>query len=181
MSIIDWSNPRAKISQHFTVGHATFLPDWHVHHLPDETQQAEILKTAATMEKIYTLLEQLEPDPTIFITSWIRPPKVYTARLIDRNAINWSTNAERRKIQEAAFQAGDYNRFIGGATLSYHRLGMAVDFVVKNVSCDDIRTSLIEYGLETLDIRIEDMPKTNWVHIDRGNPAAHGGNRAFKV
>lgn len=70
-----------------------------------------------------------------------------------------------------------YNVLIGGATDSAHMYGMAVDFVVENVNCDEIRRQLLP-KLDELKIRMEDRPGSNWVHIDNRDPGA--GKRFFK-
>lgn len=57
-----------------------------------------------------------------------------------------------------------YNDFIKGAPASKHSLGMAVDFYIAGVSCEDIR-KLLEPKLEELNIRMERGPRS-WVHID---------------
>lgn len=69
-----------------------------------------------------------------------------------------------------------YNKFIKGATGSYHVKGMACDFHIKGLSCDLVREKLRPY-LEELEIRMENKPGSNWIHIDRGEVIR---NRFFK-
>lgn len=58
-----------------------------------------------------------------------------------------------------------YNALIGGAENSSHIKGMAVDFYLENMSCDELRVRL-EPKLEELQLRMENKPKSSWVHID---------------
>lgn len=58
----------------------------------------------------------------------------------------------------------EYNKMIGGAPSSMHILGLATDFVVKGISCDDVKAELranplIYPGRGEIDT-------TNWVHLD---------------
>lgn len=59
-----------------------------------------------------------------------------------------------------------YNQQIGGAAMSYHRQGLACDFVVRGYRSDVVRELLLDY-LDRLDIRMEDL-STPHVHIDLG-------------
>ncbi len=75
----------------------------------------------------------------------------------------------------------EYNKAIEGATHSAHRFGMACDFVIKGYNsdngCDYVRRQLVEH-LEELQVRMEDEPRSNWVHIDMKDPTENG--RYFK-
>ena len=71
-----------------------------------------------------------------------------------------------------------YNDCIGGAVFSSHKSGLAVDFQVKNKNCDEVRKILLPKLVE-LNIRMEDNPKSDWVHIDKRNPGID--SRFFKV
>jgi hypothetical protein len=70
-----------------------------------------------------------------------------------------------------------YNDAIGGAHLSSHIEGKACDFSVFTVDCDSVRAKLIPQ-MDRLDIRIEDRPGSNWVHLDWRQPGPEG--RLFK-
>lgn len=59
-----------------------------------------------------------------------------------------------------------YNEMIGGASKSSHILGLAVDFVCVNINCDIIRATLLPH-LKRLNIRMENLPGSSWVHIDK--------------
>ncbi len=64
-----------------------------------------------------------------------------------------------------AFRPESYNKMIGGAKNSAHKVGLAVDFHISGVSCDQARETLIPL-LEKMAIRMEKKPLSNWVHID---------------
>jgi len=70
-----------------------------------------------------------------------------------------------------------YNKLIGGAANSMHMHGRAIDFVVKGMTADEVRENLYHL-LEALEIRMENLPGSNWTHIDVRKP--HNGNRYFK-
>ena len=58
-----------------------------------------------------------------------------------------------------------YNDLIGGAKKSWHITGGACDFTCFGISADKIREILEPY-LDDLDLRMEDLPGSNWVHLD---------------
>lgn len=58
-----------------------------------------------------------------------------------------------------------YNEAIGGATRSQHMLGRACDFIVEGVSADDVRTALYP-KLAEFNLRMENLPRSSWVHLD---------------
>lgn len=70
-----------------------------------------------------------------------------------------------------------YNQAIGGTKNSAHLDGAAVDFRVKDVECDVVRMRL-KSELERLDIRMESLDGSSWIHIDIRNP--ENGVRFFK-
>lgn len=158
----DWTDISAHISDHFTVHDALYLPNWRVHHSPTATEMGEIVQTAAKMEEIMHFLGV----DRVQVTSWLRP--AVTNVLGDGNSVH---------------NGASYNAVVPGAAKhSLHITGKAVDFVVPGYSCDAIRDMLKdEEGLTVLDICLEDMAGYGWVHIDRGDPAVHGGQRNFKV
>lgn len=72
-----------------------------------------------------------------------------------------------------------YNALVGGGKTSQHLLGKAVDFHVVGMSCDDVRKALIDAGmLDSMKLRMEDLPGSNWVHLDDRAPGPSG--RFFK-
>ena len=81
-------------------------------------------------------------------------------------------------IVHITYRPGAYNKLVNGAANSAHKFGMACDFHVKDLSCDDARQQieddkkLIEWSM-----RMEKKPASNWIHLDTRDPGA--GNRYF--
>lgn len=72
-----------------------------------------------------------------------------------------------------------YNELVHGAKGSQHMIGHAVDFDVVGMSCDDARQKILDDGkLDEMGLRMEDMPGSNWVHLDDRAPGP--GGRYFK-
>jgi hypothetical protein len=67
-------------------------------------------------------------------------------------------------VVNVAYRPPEYNRLIEGAEDSAHLYGMAVDWYVSNMSCDDVR-SLIVPHLEKWKLRCENA-SVNWIHTD---------------
>ena len=152
---IDWSNPKSKISKHFTVHEATFLPSWRVYHKPSEEEKKELIKTAKKMDILRDRIGK-----ACIIHVWIRPKKA-------------NCEGHERHGQ-------DYNVFIGSTSKkSAHIFGRGVDFHFSGFAgpkgCSEIREK-IKPWLEELDIRMEDI-QGGWIHIDT-NPV--GYRRFFK-
>jgi len=70
-----------------------------------------------------------------------------------------------------------YNRTIGGAFHSAHITGEAVDFQVAGMKPNAVRAKL-KPMLTHLGLRMENLPDSNWVHIDN-KMTGHGGARFF--
>jgi len=82
--------------------------------------------------------------------------------------LQWIRNYFNRSIKiNSAYRPVKYNRHIGGSYRSQHIAGKAIDFRVKGVRCDKVREAMIP-ELEMLGLRMEKLPKSNWVHIDTG-------------
>lgn len=81
-------------------------------------------------------------------------------------------------IVHVAFRPYSYNKLIGGAPKSAHVQGMACDFHVPRMSCDLVRRTLLPH-LEEFGIRMENLPGSQWVHVDT-KPVAALGVRYFK-
>lgn len=150
---IDWSNPASQISDHFTVKEATYLPSWGVYHSPSDQEKANILIAADMMEKIR---EYLGEKP-INVNCWIRPLSV--------------------NCDSPRYMGRNYNQFVGGAQNSAHLVGLAVDFTVSTMTCNDVRY-LLESQLEEFQMRMERKPDSSWVHADMRQPLP-GHSRYF--
>ena len=78
-----------------------------------------------------------------------------------------------------AYRPDAYNRLVKGAKGSAHTKGMAVDFSIPGIACDEVREKIIQNKLlEALGVRMEDLPGSNWLHIDTRSPGPSG--RFFK-
>ena len=79
----------------------------------------------------------------------------------------------------SGYRPKKYNALIGGAFLSFHQYGMALDFVVKGHSTDEVKKELIPM-LRDLNIRLEDNGDgAGWLHMDLGQPSSEK-RRFFK-
>lgn len=140
---IDWTNPSSKISKYFTVKEALFLPSWNCYHNPSEQEKTNILLMAEQMDKIREFLQK-----PIRVHCWIRP------------VLNQPEHVRHGQ---------DYNAFVKGARMSAHKTGEAVDWSIAGANCDELRKKLLP-KLEQFDLRMEDLPGSNWVHTDRRKP-----------
>ena len=80
-------------------------------------------------------------------------------------------------VVHCAWRPKEYNTQIGGATNSAHIQGMACDFSARSMICDDLRKLILPH-LEKWNLRMEDNPGSNWVHIDYRQVGP--GGRFFK-
>jgi zinc D-Ala-D-Ala carboxypeptidase len=136
---IDWNDPTSKISKHFTVREALWLPSWQVLHKPSEDEKTNILKQALKMDLIREFL-----GVPVNIHCWIRP------------VLN---------NPESIHHGQDYNALVKGAKNSAHKIGLATDYDAQGLNCDDVRAKLVP-KLDEWEIRMEKMPGGNWVHND---------------
>jgi hypothetical protein len=151
MNTINWKNPEAMISTHFSVKEALWLPRWSTMHIPDEKDQEFIIETAKRMDMVRNFL-----GSPIIPFCWIRP---YSANCPD-----------------SKYHGMDYNKLVGGAQQSMHLCGGAVDWYTTE-SCDIIREKLVP-KLEEFNIRMENLPNANWIHCDI-KFVGYGMNRYF--
>lgn len=149
---IDWSNPKAKISKHFTVGEALYLPKWDCYHIPSDDEKEAIVRHAANMDRV-----REELGVPCVVHCWIRPGSA--------------------NCPESSHHGEDYNALCGGAKASRHMKGDATDYHPVGMTCDEARSKL-EPKLEEFDMRMEKAPGTNWVHNDSGPVIS---NRYFPV
>lgn len=60
-----------------------------------------------------------------------------------------------------------YNKLIGGALMSAHKVGKACDFDISDTKCDDARKQIMmNHLLETWNLRMEWNDGSNWIHLD---------------
>lgn len=83
-------------------------------------------------------------------------------------------------IIHVAYRSPEYNTLVKGAANSAHLRGMAADFHIVGISCDDVRKDILDNNLlEILGMRCEDNPNSNWIHLGIDQPLP-GHNRFFK-
>lgn len=144
-NLIKWDDPKSKISKYFTVHEALYLPSWELHHIPSEQEKAAIINMAQKMDLVREYLGN-----AIIVHCWIRPKSV-------------------NQPKSARYHLKNYNAACGGAPGSAHMEGIAVDFHVAKMTCDEARHLLVS-KLDEFKIRMEDI-SGNWVHVDMRNPA----------
>ncbi len=77
------------------------------------------------------------------------------------------------------FRPLEYNQLVGGAKYSSHLYGIAVDFDVHGMTCDEARQKLLDNNkLDELKLRMEQRDGSNWVHLD-SSPLSRDGHRYF--
>lgn len=138
------AKPLGKASPHFSWASLLLLPQWGVYHDPSEEERANLIKLANKMEEVREFF-----DHPINVLCAIRPTHVQAA------GTQW--------------QGKNYNLLVQGAAQSAHIVGLAMDFTVSTVSCDEARFHLIE-ELERLCIRMEKKAGAGWVHVDLLKP-----------
>lgn len=78
------------------------------------------------------------------------------------------------------FRPPKYNEEIRGSKNSSHLRGLACDFQVLGMDADSVRAALLP-SLEKLNLRMENLPRANWVHIDLNcNEKTPNEKRYFK-
>lgn len=104
---------------------------------------------------------------------------------LEKNIIEIAQKAEliRSMLKTPMFivswlRPGFYNTMIGGAPGSWHKTGGAIDFKCMGVSADAVRDAL-RPKLHDLGLRMENLPGSNWVHVDT-KPVDKSGERFFK-
>lgn len=81
-------------------------------------------------------------------------------------------------IIHVAYRPILYNQQIKGAPNSSHTHGQAADFHVSGINCDDVRKDILDNKLlDSLSMRMEDLPGSGWVHLDIASVI---NNRFFK-
>lgn len=109
------------------------------------------------------------------------PTDAFVIQEIEKSALKMDLIREFFKkpvIVTSWFRPPKYNVEIGGAPKSKHVLGMAVDFQVKGMDAEVARTWLEEKLVE-FNLRMENLPKSNWVHIDTACVASDPKEKRF--
>lgn len=131
-----------KASKYFTWGEMTRLPSWGAYHEPSEEEVANLTRLALAMDQVRDFF-----DRPLNVLCAIRPAWV--------NAPGSQYNGK------------NYNGLIGGAPGSYHIKGLAMDFTVSGISCEEVR-HLLKDELERMGLRMENKAGAGWVHCDLG-------------
>ena len=148
----DWTDPTSMVSNHFSVKECTLLPSWGVMHQTSAAEQANIARTAQVMDQVRELLGR-----PMNIHCWIRPTQANCP---------------------GSSHDGDNYTVAAGSTAphSAHIIGLAVDFDCGE-DCDTTRQTLMPV-LESMGLRMENRPQSNWVHLDIAE-VPPGGHRFF--
>lgn len=162
---IDWTNPKAKINDRFSVSEALTLPSWGVMHVPSEDEKKAIKGIADKVAAITAEVEaKLGKRLPINVHAFMRPGKA--------------------NIPGSQWDGKDYNRYIYETQVwknltaeekakktvpnSPHRTGHAVDFhfggYEGKVKCAEMRQLLLPL-IEKHGLRMEDM-SGGWIHLD---------------
>jgi len=162
---IDWSDPKSKITDRFSVGEALTLQSWGVMHVPSEEEKTAIISIAEGVGRAAEFLEsKLGHHVSINVHAFMRPAKA--------------------NVPGSKWDGQDYNRYIyetqvwkdlspeekakKHVPLSPHRTGHAVDFHIVGyegpAKCQEIRLMLAP-ELERLGLRMEKIVG-GWVHLD---------------
>lgn len=131
---------KSKITEHLTWGEALLLPSWQTYHQPSDAEQQNIIILAHKLEMVRDYLGGL----SLNVLCWIRPTYV--------NAPGNPGNGR------------NYNAYVMGAPHSAHIKGLACDFTISTMTCDEVRYHLAP-KLEEFDLRMEKKPGSGWVHL----------------
>lgn len=151
MNTIDWTDPTAHVSTHFTVKDCLFLRQWN--RLANESDGLDedikhnLINLCAKMEGVRAFLG----NRPIIVHCMFRPP-LYN------------------KLVKGAPQSGH----LLGMAVDFHVFELA-----NNKGCDSIRAILVP-KLKEFDMRMEDISaktQRDWIHLDTKQTL---GNRYFK-
>lgn len=161
--MINWSNPREKLGQHFCTSDALYLPKWN--RLANEADGlTDDSKTGLT--SLFQKLDQIRDllGVPIIVHCAFRPSKY---NLLVCGAENSAHIARMILVDGKKYYI---------AAVDFHPLFSGLEI---GAQCDKAR-KLIEPELENLGLRMEDNPLGSpWIHLD-SRPVPNGGNRVFK-
>lgn len=161
----DWSNPKSRLSENFSVSEALLLPSWGIMHVPSEEEKAAIKGIAEKVTKAINILEkELGKQLRISVHAWMRPAVA--------------------NLPGSKWNGQDYNRYVYETQVwksltpeekakkkvpnSPHKTGHAIDFHIVGYegkeNCLKVRQMLLPH-LEELGLRMEDL-EGGWVHLD---------------
>lgn len=134
--MINWEDPKSRISKFFIVGEAIFLPKWtRLANVGDGlTIDAKHNIESFLVEKMDVVREML--DKKIHVHICYRP-----------QAYNALVGGAERSAHMALDNCA------------------AIDFHVDGMTCDEVRAFLLP-ELDGLDLRMENKPGSSWVHLD---------------
>lgn len=140
INTINWLDPKAKVTENFTVRELCWLPSWGIMHQPNEEEQANLLKLANKMEEIREFIGK-----AINVHVAIRPSSV--------------------NCPGSGYHGRNYNSSVGGAPNSAHQKGLAMDLNFYSMTCDEARY-ILERELIKFDLYMERKPGSSWVHLN---------------
>ena len=162
--MIDWNDPKCKISDHFTVKEAIWLPEWkRLGNLPEDQLTDEI------KDNLVTTFKWMDS-----IREWAGAP--INVHLAFRSMAYHLDLYKRMNEKNVANGKPEVHIPMG----SMHLKGKAVDFDISGMSCDDAKQKILDDDkLEKMSLRMEkNGAGAGWVHLDDKAVAA-GGNRYF--
>jgi hypothetical protein len=141
------TDPKAKISDHFTYHEALYLPTWK--RMADEADGYD----AKVEDSLKVTFHKLDKVREYFG----KPITVHVA-----------------------YRPEAYNHLVHGAANSAHKFGMAVDFHVEGMTCDEVKKKILDDKmLDIWNMRMEDNGAgASWIHLDTRVPGP--GGRFFK-
>jgi zinc D-Ala-D-Ala carboxypeptidase len=131
-------------SKYFKWKELLYLPSWNIYHTPSDIEIENLTKLAHKMDEIRDYLEN-----PVNVNCAIRPMAV--------------------NCPGSRFHGKNYNQAVGGAQASAHIVGLAMDFTVSRMTCDDARFHL-KSQLNFYNVRMENKPGAGWVHLDLYEP-----------
>lgn len=139
---IDWTNPKEKVSQFFTVKECLWLPQW-----SRMATEADGL-TDEVRVNLFNLCHKMD---------------------VIRDKLQGSINVH------CCYRPAAYNELVKGAKNSSHKFGQALDYSLAATNCDDVRATILKLDLlNKLELRMEKLPGSNWVHLDTRAPGPGG-------